>query len=187
MNESKAPLDLDLWLDAALVSRQNLLKNQFLSVLEETGIILSKEELDRISPRARGVKISKGNDLLGFPYQVLDVVRDFDPYKGVNIRMLNWFGNGLFVAVLLGKEKSNPIDKLLENGMTYSLSENQWDYPDMILNKNLTDDRDRIVKSNLGFHHWIKRIALTPDPENICKNLVSEAKKILGILALLKE
>jgi hypothetical protein len=156
-------------------------------VLEEIGTILFNEELYRISPRSRGVKISKGNDLLGFPYQVLDVVRDFDPSKGTNIRLLNWFGNGLFIAVLLGKEKDNPIDELLENGMTYSLSENQWDYPDMILNKNLTGDRDRIVKSNLGFHHWIKRVELTPDSEIICKNLVTETKKILGILALLKE
>lgn len=187
MDEIQAPIDLDLWLNADLIRRQNLLKSQLTAVLEEIGNDIPAHGLIRVSPNSRGMKISKGNDLLGFPYQVLDLIRDFDPAEGVNIRLLNWFGNGFFITVLIGKKRINPIKQFLEMDFSFGQSENQWDYPDLILTKNVTSDPDKISKSELEFHHWIKQIDPLPDPQTFVQYLSRQLKKIIGILELPKD
>ncbi len=187
MGEFQTPLDLGLWLDADLIRRQNLLKSQFLTILEEVCNSFSSEDLQIRNVKSRGSKISKGNDLLGFPYQVLDLIRDFDPETGINIRLLNWVGNGFFITVLFGKNREAPIDFLLNSGFSFGLSENQWDYPDLILNQNLTCEKGKITGSVLGFSHWVKTIFVDPDPIILRQNLAEEVKKILGILRLPKE
>ena len=187
MDGFQRPIDLDLWLDADLIRRQNLLKRQFLSVLEEVACSFSNEELLAISQNSRGVKISKGNDLLGFPYQVLDQIRDFDPNEGMNIRLLNWIGNGFFITVLIGKNREKPIDRLLELGFSFGLSESQWDYPDLILNKNITREKEKIRESSMEFSHWIRKIEVNSIPGLFTHHLIDEVKKILGILRHPKE
>lgn len=184
MDEYQNHLDLDLWLNKDLIRRQNLLKAKFIAVLEEVGNSFPKEVFDQISNKSRGIKISKGNDLLGCPYLVLDLVRDFDPLSGANIRLLNWFGNGFFISVLLGSKRKNPIREFKDLGFSFGLSENQWDYPDLILKNNLTTDDIKIAQANLGFHHWIKPIPVDPDPTVVKLDLCENLKKILGILSL---
>lgn len=187
MDEFEKPLDLDLWLNADLFRQQNFLKSQFINILEMVGNSISNFEFEDISPKSRGSKISKGNDLLGFPYQVLDLVRDFEISNGVNIRLLNWFGNGFFITVFLGKNRRNPVHQLLELGFSFGLCENQFDYPDLILNKNQTTDLKKIQVSTLGFHHWIKSFDIESDPNSNSEILSLEIKKILGILRLASE
>lgn len=187
MGNPEGLIDLQLWLNTSVINRQNHLKNQFMSIFEEVGNTLVEENYSRISSKSRGIKISKGNDLLGFPYQVLDVIRDFDPSTGVNIRLLNWFGNGLYSSVFLGKDKINPIDALLQNGMEYGLSEKTWDYPDLILKGNRSTDSEEISKVHLGFHHWIRKIEINSDTRSTYHILLEEVKINLGILELLKE
>ncbi len=110
MDSFQKPIDLKLWLNADLIQQQNLLKRQFTAIFEEVGSAFSQKELQQISQKSRGVKLSKGNDLLGFPYQVLDLIRDFDLMSGANIRILNWFGNGIYTTVYLGKKpKKTPF------------------------------------------------------------------------------
>lgn len=183
MDSLLKPIDLGLWLDADLIQRQNLLKSQFKAVFGEVGNAFSQAELRNYSPKAKGAKLSQGNDLLGFPYQVLDLVRDFDPNSGVNIRLLNWFGNGLFLTLFLGRTRENPMDKLLNEGFAFGLSESQWDYPDLILNQNQTKNESEISAARTSVYHWIKAIPITEDPIPLSHDLVSEVKKILGILA----
>ncbi|OOG77260.1 hypothetical protein [Algoriphagus sp. A40] len=187
MNETQLTLDLELWLNADIYRRQNVLKRQFISLLEEIGNSFSANDLSQISKNSKGSKISKGNDLLGFPYQVLDLIRDFDPDSGVNIRLLNWFGNGFFLTVLLGKNRLNPIKSLLDLGFNYGLSENQWDYPDLILKQNHTLNQERIKASALQFHHWIKVYEPKSEPKVNSEKLCKAIKKILGILRLPSE
>lgn len=187
MEEFQKPLDLSLWLNADVFRQQNFLKRQFIHLLEEVGNSFSPDEFDGITLNSRGAKISKGNDLLGFPYQVLDLIRDFNAFNGVNIRLLNWFGNGFFVTILLGKNRENPIDSFLELGFSFGISENQWDYPDLILNKNQTVDPKKIAAAELGFNHWIKSFEIGPDPKTNSDLLAGELKKILGILRLPSE
>lgn len=187
MDEFEKPIDLDLWKNADLFRQQNFLKSQFIYLLEEIGNSFSNIEFQELSPKSKGSKISKGNDLLGFPYQVLDLIRDFDTSSGANIRLLNWFGNGFYVTVLLGKKRLNPLIPLLKLGYSFGLSETQWDYPDLILNKNQTTDLEKISVAELGYHHWIKAFELESEPKTNSKILVKEIKKILGILQLPSE
>lgn len=187
MEESQEQLDLGLWLNTDLIRRQNFLKRQFIGILEEIANSISNHEFEDISVRSRGSKISKGNDLLGRPYLVLDLIRDFDSLEGVNIRLLNWFGTGFFVTVLLGKNRMNPVLPFLEEGFSFGLSENKWDYPDLILNKNQTRDPNTILTAETGFHLWIKSFEIQKDPSVNALSLTRELKKILGILRLRRE
>lgn len=182
MDLFQKPIDLPLWMDAELIQRQNHLKRQFTGVFEAVGNGFSQADFLEISHESKGAKISKGNDLLEFPYQVLDLIRNFDPGSGANIRILNWFGNGLYLTVFLGKNRKNPIPEFLNLGFYYGMSESQWDYPDLILNGNFSTDEVEIEKSNRGFHHWIKELQVSPSPTEVINDLQSEVKKILGLL-----
>jgi len=182
MADSQDPIDLHLWLDSDLVRRQNLLKKQFIGILEEVANVISNLELEKISQRSRGSKISKGNDLVGLPYQVLDLIRDFDSFDGVNIRLLNWFGNGFYITVLMGKNRESLSEQFLAKGFSFGLSENKWDYPDLILNKNQTKKPDTIEASELGFHLWIKPFEILRNPAANVSALQEEVKKIVRIL-----
>ena len=182
MADSQDPIDLHLWLDSDLVRRQNLLKKQFIGILEEVANVISNLELEKISQRSRGSKISKGNDLVGLPYQVLDLIRDFDSFDGVNIRLLNWFGNGFYITVLMGKNRESLSEQFLAKGFSFGLSENKWDYPDLILNKNQTDNPETIEGSDLGFHLWIKPFEILGNPTANVLALQEEVKKIVRIL-----
>lgn len=184
MDKSLNSLDIELWLNKDLIQRQNLLKRQFVSVLENVQNSFPKVIWDQLSAKSKGTKISRGNDLVGFPYLVLDLIRDFDPLNGSNIRLLNWFGNGFFITVLLGSNRKNPVLEFKNLEFSFGLSENQWDYPDLILNKNVTTDEKKITASKLGFYHWIKPIPVDPDPLVLRQNLCESLKKILGILSL---
>ncbi|WP_111669432.1 hypothetical protein [Algoriphagus litoralis] len=184
MDPSQKSIDLHLWLNKALIQQQNQLKNQFQLIFEAIGNSFSLAEFQKISPKSRGVKLTKGNDLLGFPYQVLDLIRDFDPNHGANVRILNWYGNGLFITVRLGKNRENPISALVSKGFSFGLSENQWDYPDLILNKNTTQSASKIKAWKYGFYHWIKEFEAKTNPDELKENLELELKKIIGILDL---
>lgn len=187
MDELGNTLDLDLWSDTDLIRRQSLLKRQFLAMMEDVANEIPLRELNKLSARARGSKISRGNDLLGFPYQVLDVIRDFDTSIGINIRLLNWYGNGFFLTVLLGKERENPVFKFLQEGFSYGLSENKWDYPDLLLNGNQSSDPEIIIQTVSDFHLWVKPITLSTHPITNVQFLIREIKKILAILELPSE
>lgn len=187
MESPQKPIDLALWLNADLIQRQNQVKTQFISVLMDVGNSFTVDEFSKISSRNRGIKLSKGNDLVGFPYQALDLIRDFDSKNGANIRILNWFGNGLYITVLLGNERKNPINEFLECGFYFGLSENLWDYPDLIWNKNFTTEENEINGTELGFYHWIQEFKVDSQLTNLKEKLIIEIKKILGALVLSNE
>lgn len=177
-------MDLQLWLNEDLIRRQNFLKNQFIHIYREVGNALLNHNLKGLSPNPASPKISRGNDLNGLPYQVLDLIRDFDPLEGANIRLLNWFGVGCFITLLLGKNTSNPVSLLLQEDFLFGLSENQWNYQDLILKRNQTDDPLVIANTNLGFHHWIKPLNVVVEPTANIEAFTAQIKKILGILKL---
>ena len=95
---------LAIYKNKALFEEIHKAKISALSVLENVSKRIDLNELAQMHTVHKGVKISKGNELEHCPYQVLDVVRDFDPDKGLNIRLLHWWGYGMFLFVLLGKE-----------------------------------------------------------------------------------
>ncbi|MBD3627006.1 hypothetical protein [Cyclobacterium sp.] len=78
-------------------------KKRFVHIFAEVANQISVDSLSKAHQKHRGIKISKGNELQHCPYQVLDVLRDFDISRGCNIRILHWWGRGLFVLLFFGK------------------------------------------------------------------------------------
>ncbi|MFC3414273.1 hypothetical protein [Algoriphagus hitonicola] len=152
MNNSSTQLNLDLWKDEQLIRKQNRLKYQFWELLGKVGDHFEQEELKKIHAPSRGKKLSQGSDLMGLPYQVLDIIRDFDLEKGLNIRILNWFGKGLYLFVLLGKENFGSLD-LGEQSFQKCNWDSPWEYEKLIVsNEKLALDSDP------GFFQWYKEI-----------------------------
>ncbi|GMQ29783.1 hypothetical protein Aconfl_24260 [Algoriphagus confluentis] len=177
-------LDLDLWLNQDLVKRQNRLKSEFLFLFESIGNHFENEFLQAVHPQSKGKKISKGNDLLGFPYQVLDLIRDFSPESGINIRYLNWFGHGFFLFLIFGHKHQRMKEQWLERGFSFSLSESPWDYPEMILQKKHTGKFSEIPGNEARLQVWFKPISIQSDFQINLNLLTEEIKKVAEILLL---
>ena len=172
----KAELDLHLWLDKTLVQRQNQLKTDFLNLFEQLGNSVPNEELTQFFSNSKGKKISKGNQLLGFPYLVLDLIRDFDLERGCNIRFVSWFGHGLFCCVFLGKQMLQLDLLFVENGFLLGRNDLPWDLAAQVDwiqagNKNPENQGEARL--------WIKEIELVGEHANCLQILRDELKKIL--------
>jgi hypothetical protein len=79
-------------------------KKAFIGMLENISKRVDLDDLKKIHAAHKGIKISKGNELEHCPYQVLDLIRDFDSETGLNIRLLHWWGKGMFLFILVGKD-----------------------------------------------------------------------------------
>ena len=172
----KSDLDLDLWLDKTLVQRQNQLKTDFLDLFEQLGNSVTNEELTHFFSNSKGKKISKGNQLLGFPYLVLDLIRNFDLDKGCNFRFVSWFGHGLYCCVFLGKQMPQPDQLFFDNGFLLGRNDLPWDLAAQVDwiqagNKNPENQGEARL--------WIKEIELVGDQANCLQILRDELKKIL--------
>jgi hypothetical protein len=175
-------IDLDLWLDKSIVDRQKHLKAQWIKILEEIGNSISNDELSLTHPSSRGKKISKGNDLLGYPYLVLDLIRDFNPEIGMNIRVLNWFGHGLYILVFVGKETTISSDGLLANGFEFGLTDNPWDFGTLILLRSTTSERVVIMEPKDKFQVWIKKINHVSEINLLTNEILKEVKDVIQLL-----
>lgn len=184
MSDRTENLDLNLWLDRDFQQRYNRLKAEFWEILGAAGDSISIEELSKTHPNPKGKKLSKGNDLLGFPYQVLDLVRDFDFSIGMNIRVLNWFGHGMFILVLIGKNSfSAPQLNLVEIGFSLGLTISPWDYPELILESTYTGSPGLEQMKALSHFQWIKSIPIAPEKNLVITQLSTEIKKVLDCLS----
>ncbi|SFB25151.1 hypothetical protein [Algoriphagus aquimarinus] len=184
MAEESNYLDLDLWLDQDIIPRQNRLKAKFWEILAEVGNSFEPEKLQDIHSRSRGVKLSKGNDLLGYPYQVLDIIRDFDLTNGLNIRILNWFGHGLFLFVQIGKNNPKaPFQELSENKWVFDQSSSPWDYPEILLNNAFTNSPTVSDFEKSTFYQWHKCIQISGEKTTIEDEIMDELKKLIFLLS----
>jgi hypothetical protein len=175
----KSELDLHLWLDKTLVQRQNQLKTDFLNLFEKLGNSVTHEELTCFFSNSKGKKISKGNQLLGFPYLVLDLIRDFDLDSGCNIRFVSWFGHGLYCCVFLGKTQVLPDQLFVENGFQLGRKDLPWDLAAQVdWIKNQAEKSKNPPKQEEA-KLWIKEIALVGDRDTSLQILCKELKKIL--------
>jgi hypothetical protein len=175
----KPELDLPLWLDQTIVQRQNQLKTDFLDLFEQLGNSVRSEELTHFFSNSKGKKISKGNQLLGFPYLVLDLIRDFDLETGCNIRFVSWFGHGLYCCVFLGKTQLLSDQSFVENGFKLGRNDLPWDLAaqvDWIKNQ---PDHSKSSHKQKGARLWMKEIHLVGDRETSLQILCEELKKIL--------
>ncbi|PZX61255.1 hypothetical protein LV84_00243 [Algoriphagus ratkowskyi] len=184
MADNSENLDLELWLDKDIILRQNKLKTEFWEILAAVGNSIESKTLLQIHPASRGVKLSKGNDLSGFPYQVLDLIRDFDLNEGLNIRILNWFGHGVFVFVLIGKNHAKaPFRNLFEHNWSFDQSTTPWDYPEILLNGASTNSPVHACLEKSSFYQWHKPIHLTGKIELIKAEILDELNKLFFLLS----
>tara|TARA_R110002020_G_scaffold93413_11_gene225391 strand:- start:373 stop:936 length:564 start_codon:yes stop_codon:yes gene_type:complete len=182
MTDEPNSIDLKLWLDQDIIPRQNRLKAKFWNILSEVGNTVELGSLSTIHEKSRGIKLSKGNDLLGYPYQVLDLIRDFNPEDGLNIRLLNWFGHGLFIFVLIGKNHPKaPLTHLNRDSWLYDLAETQWDYPEILLNNAARETPTENDFKNSVYYQWHKEIKINSSSD-IKARILGELKNLSHIL-----
>ncbi len=129
--------------------------------------------------QAKGCKVSKGNQLDRLPYQVLDIVRDFDPLTGFNIRLLNWWGNGFYVFITYGsqvKHKYKNNWKHQFEGYQISFLETPYNYLQVEKNSLILNEKNitLAINSSNQLQIW-KKIELSEDPHTthqmLCKLL----------------
>jgi len=184
MVENPNKLDLELWLDQDIIPRQNILKAKFWEILAEVGNSVDSEKLTQIHSSSRGAKLSKGNDLKGFPYQVLDLIRDFDLKVGLNIRVLNWFGHGLFLFVLLGKNHPKaPFEELTDHLWAFDQSLTPWEYPETLLKSASTSTPTANLLKKSTFYQWHKPIQISGEITDIKSEILDELNKLIFLLS----
>jgi hypothetical protein len=180
MTENTNVPDLNLWLDRAYWEAQNQLRIYFWDILGNVSNAIDPAWFAQIHPSHKGKKLARGNDLGGFPYQVLDLIRDFDLQNGLNIRVLNWFGNGLYIFVLIGKENRYlEKDFFEQNSFHFGLSASPWSYQELIELQLFTKNpsAEEIEKST--HIQWFKQVETKNIQEDIQAKLTAEIKKIL--------
>jgi hypothetical protein len=162
---SELRLDLDLLKNNSLFQKikeqSDLVEDLFHSLANE----FPQKDLREIHPNSKGTKISKGYNLENAPYQVLDLVRDFDDQTGFNIRVLNWWGNGLFIFVYFGKLT---FEEHFGSELASSYSDcnhpSPWAYGEIISKKVPYSDLDNVLKpKQKGFYQFFKRIEPCPE------------------------
>ncbi|MEX0884282.1 MAG: hypothetical protein WDZ72_12485, partial [Cyclobacteriaceae bacterium] len=124
--------------DPEIFEKIHLAKAKFTGIFSRVANGLSKERLKDLHQPYKGIKISKGNELERCPYQVLDLIRDFNQNSGFNIRILNWWGRGIFIIVFIGK--NHPIldrdrqlfDLAIQQHFDFCACRSPWDYPFII-------------------------------------------------------
>ncbi len=176
-------IDLDLWLNKSLIERQNRLKSTFIEVLDEVGNAFPNEFLKTLHGLSKGKKISKGNDLLGYPYLVLDLVKVFDRNMGMNFRVLNWFGHGCYLLLFFGKEKSTPMEALIREHYQFGLLDDPWDFGELILEKNATQNIQEILGHVGNFQIWIKKLKVNPIKNQFSHEIIEELEKVFKLVS----
>jgi hypothetical protein len=175
-------MELELWLNQALLIRQNQLKADFLSLFEDVANSVTNEELKLFFPEAKGKKISKGNQLDGFPYLVLDLVRDFDLNSGCVIRLVSWWGHGVYFCIFFGENlPAIHTEYFLTEGFSFGKTDSPWDLPELILPGNSSSSLEEIRSRKAGFQLWFKEVKLQSDRESNKLLLEKEIRKILKL------
>lgn len=181
MSESEQHPDLNLWKDQQVFKKLHRLKLQFWDIFSQVAETISEKELDRVCLKHKSKKLSRGNDLLGMPYQVLDIIRNFDPESGVNIRVLNWFGNGMYLIILAGENNCHKISTFLyENNFYFGTTESPWDYPSLILENQKIKSKTPKISEPKTLSVWIKEIEVKGNNHEIIDQIAKEIQLIIN-------
>ena len=165
------------------------LKSFFVRLFSELANEISLDFLSSAHASSQGAKISKGNELEHCPYQVLDIVRDFDKSNGFNIRILNWWGRGLFVIVYGGNQNLRLIQNveflsgMRQRGYMLSKTSSPWDYKRMIdeghAHELPTQDGLMLHVNQFKYFQILKRMDYTVDSCELKSVLKDELEHVL--------
>jgi len=132
---SDKSFDLELTSDPVLFHRIKEQTDLYIHLFQDLANEFPAQELSLVHSSSKGAKISNGYRLDNCPYQVLDLIRDFSLETAFNIRILNWWGNGLFIFILYGKDTSKKMDASIRRLLKDYFASNQkspWDYKEII-------------------------------------------------------
>lgn len=132
--------------DRELLENISLAKKAFIRALSLVGNSITHDKIEELHTSHKGIKISQGNELQKCPYQVLDIVRDFDAKMGLNIRILHWWGRGAFFLVFYGSNHPQLVTinrhfTWLRNKSFDLCKTDLWDYQGII-------DQNKVIKSS---------------------------------------
>jgi len=180
-----SPLNLTLLTDAELFGAIHDTKKQFQDLFTALANRCDKEKLSSLYPDQKGVKISMGNELEKCPYQVLDIFRNFDKKIGHNIRILNWWGHGLYILVFFGKDLA--LETLSEQihfgriGYFPAKGTSPWNYGHFLSEAKDMEYSDEEIKLHLnkfGYLQWYKPIGLEADLDQLFQKIEWELEQI---------
>jgi hypothetical protein len=171
--------DLELTSDPVLYHKIKEQTDLYLELFQLLANEFSHQDLSLIHATSKGTKVSNGYRLGNSPYQVLDLIRDFDSESAFNIRILNWWGNGLFFFILYGNgtaiKMEASIKRLLKDYLLSS-QKSPWDYKE-IINK-IPNQEIYINNSTSGFLQLYKKLRLEPDFDKTYSILKKEIRFI---------
>lgn len=182
--EESQKLDLSFFNEAEpFFKKFNQQTNLLLQILTEVANDFPQDFLVSIFPQSKGSKISKGNQLDGLPYQVLDIVRDFNQDTGFNIRLLNWWGNGFFIFLSIGNKKIHSYPEDWANfHQDYQLSacKSIFDYGEIIHSSQpLTQNNLKsTIKDSSQIQIW-QKLDMEADINDMKQKLTILVKSIL--------
>ncbi|MBS9524702.1 hypothetical protein KIH41_15645 [Litoribacter ruber] len=164
------------------------LKSAFKHLFTDIANHFPQSQLSDMYPESKGCKVSMGNELGHCPYQVLDIFRDFDKTHGHNIRVLNWWGHGLFVLVFFGEKfgkelvEKKKAAKFLENGFILPKGKNPYDYANFF--KQLSGTPTPILSceehiSKFRYLQFAKKLEMSGSMGNLKSQVLEELERIL--------
>lgn len=124
-------IDINLIKDKSTFDKIQVQKSIFIELFTEISNHYPQHILTKKHPHAKGTKVSQGTNLENCPYQVLDIIRDFNVKSGFNIRILNWWGHGLYILIHLGRDIATQSHDLIFGrfpGFSINISVDPYDY-----------------------------------------------------------
>ncbi|MFD2033783.1 hypothetical protein ACFSKL_03220 [Belliella marina] len=174
MDDAK-DIDIELIENTGLFQKIQAQKTLFINLFSEISNHIPQSLLLHIHYNAKGNKVSQGANLKNCPYQVLDIIRDFDQNTGHNIRILNWWGHGLYIIHQYGKlnlqENWNSIKVKYMNHYV-GLSQDPYNYGE-ILN---SETKLEVLDLELHSHEFRQLILFDKIPYT---RSIEEQKEIL--------
>ena len=178
----KEKIDLDLCGNSQLFLHIKSQSDLVIEIFHRLAADFPQIRLAEFHPKSKGSKVSKGYRLQDCPYEVLDLIRDFDPKHGMNLRILQWWGHGLYFLVQIGTENPRRPDLLAKAFDSFFISDHPdpWDYPKVLNAKKKLDQRSALEKVNEGhFFQIFKRIQVSDSPETLLNDLKREILLIM--------
>jgi hypothetical protein len=175
--EKNTFLDIDFWKNSkAFFGYFNQQTDLIIELFTDVCNAFPQNKLEAIFPNAKGCKVTKGNQLEGLPYQVLDLVRDFDAQHGFNIRILNWWGNGFFVFITYGSSTAKLFQQVLcttFDQYNISILNSPFDYGKILNHSEILNDKNlnSVIEGSNQLQIW-KKLDISDD--------IKETKSILG-------
>lgn len=191
MNPTHSEL-LSITRDRQLFEKISAAKRLIVSIFSDVGNQLASVDLREVHAREKGIKISKGNELRQCPYQVLDIIRDFDMDKGLNIRILHWWGRGMFLFLFFGK--NHPALKNLfakkRNLDEFSVClTDRWDYSEIIDHRKNRNVNSLNLDNHLQFfaHLQLVKPISVGETEALTDTILAEIITLLSLIGSAQE